>query len=82
MATHEHLSKPDAKGAERAAQSGPKVARTQAQVALNLQRTAGNRSAARMLARFKPHPDPEHKEEVVPDSAWEGLMKFSPPKPK
>ena len=83
MATHDHAAKPGAKDAPRAATpGGPKVARTQAQVALNLQQAAGNRAAARMLSRFKAHPDPEHKEEMVPDVAWEGIMKFAPPKPK
>ena len=82
MATHEHSAHTPAKPAERTAGADRKVARSPAQIALNLQKSAGNRAAARTLARFKAHPDPEHKEELVPDAAWEGIMKFDPPKPK
>lgn len=82
MATHESISKQDAASAERATKDGPKVARTPAEVAINLQKTAGNRAVSRMLARAKAHPDPEHKEEMVPDRVFDGIMKFNPPKPK
>lgn len=48
--------------------------------ALALQRTAGNRAATRVLARWVKHPDPEKKGVVVPDVAAAEYNRFNPPK--
>jgi hypothetical protein len=48
--------------------------------ALALQRTAGNRAAARTLARYVKHPDPEQKGVMVPDISAEEFTRFNPPK--
>jgi hypothetical protein len=54
---------------------GPSPAR-----ALALQRAAGNRAAARVLARWINHPDPEQKGVMVPDSVAEDYTRLNPPK--
>jgi hypothetical protein len=48
--------------------------------ALALQRSAGNRAAARVLARWTKHPDPEQKGVMVPDSSAAEYAHFNPPK--
>jgi hypothetical protein len=62
-----------ARPAPSAPRSGP-VAR-----ALALQRLAGNRAAARVLARWTAHPDAEKKGVMVPDAAAEDYTRFNPP---
>jgi hypothetical protein len=54
---------------------GPSPAR-----ALALQRAAGNRAAARVLARWTTHPDPEQKGVMVPDSVAAEYTRLNPPK--
>lgn len=48
--------------------------------ALALQRSAGNRAAARTLARWAKHPDAEKKGVMVPDIVAAEFMRFNPPK--
>ena len=48
--------------------------------ALAVQRSAGNRAAGRILARWIKHPDPEQKGVMVPDSSAEDFERFNPPK--
>jgi hypothetical protein len=48
--------------------------------ALALQRSAGNRAAARELARWAKHPDPEQKGVMVPDSSAAEYTRLNPPK--
>ena len=48
--------------------------------ALALQRTAGNRATAGVLARWIKHPDAEKKGVVVPDVAAAEYNHFNPPK--
>lgn len=48
--------------------------------ALALQRSAGNRAAGRMLARWTKHPDSEQKGVMVPDSSAAEYTHFNPPK--
>jgi hypothetical protein len=68
------------------AQSAPAAARpaapakTTAARALALQRSAGNRAARRVLARWTKHPDPEQKGVMVPDSSASAYGYFNPPK--
>jgi hypothetical protein len=50
------------------------------QAALQLQRAIGNRSTARLLARWTKHPDPEKKGVFVADAAAEDFVRFNPPK--
>ena len=57
-------------------------ARTLPQRALALQRLAGNRAAARVLARWVKHPDPDKKGVMVPDVAAEDHARFNPPQNK
>jgi hypothetical protein len=59
----------------RARNGGPSPAR-----ALTVQRSAGNRAAGRILARWVKHPDPKQKGVVVPDSTAEEFTRFNPPK--
>ncbi|HEY5141894.1 MAG TPA: hypothetical protein VII98_00160 [Solirubrobacteraceae bacterium] len=47
---------------------------------LRLQRLAGNRATARMLARWTRHPDADKKGVVVPDVVAEEFDRFNPPK--
>lgn len=54
-------------------------ARTLPERAQALQRLAGNRAAARILARWVKHPDPEKKGVMVPDVAAEDYERFNPP---
>jgi hypothetical protein len=51
-----------------------------AAAALALQRSAGNRVAGRMLARWQAHPDKEQKGVTVPDSVFDAYTHFNPPK--
>jgi hypothetical protein len=51
-----------------------------ARAALQLQRAIGNRSTARLLARWAKHPDPEKKGVFVADAAAEDFTRFNPPK--
>jgi hypothetical protein len=48
--------------------------------ALALQRAAGNRAAAAVLARWTKHPDPEQKGVMVPDSVADEFLRSNPPK--
>jgi hypothetical protein len=48
--------------------------------ALALQRLAGNRAAARVLARWTKHPDAEKKGVMVPDVVAVEFEHFNPPK--
>ena len=48
--------------------------------ALALQRLAGNRAAARVLARWLKHPDAEKKGVMVPDVVAAEFEHFNPPK--
>jgi hypothetical protein len=48
--------------------------------ALALQRSAGNRAASRVLARWTKHPDAEQKGVMVPDSSAAEYTHFNPPK--
>ena len=48
--------------------------------ALALQRSAGNKAAGRMLARWAVHPDKEQKGVMVPDSSAAEYIHFNPPK--
>ena len=48
--------------------------------AIALQRAAGNRAAARVLARWINHPDQKKKGVVVPDVVAEEYTRFNPPK--
>jgi hypothetical protein len=61
-------------------QPAPRVATGPHARALALQRTAGNRVARRILARWVKHPDPEQKGVMVPDSTAEEYIRFNPPK--
>jgi hypothetical protein len=47
-----------------------------------LQRAAGNRAAARVLARWTKHPDPDKKGVMVPDVVAEEFARFNPPQNK
>lgn len=53
---------------------------TMAARALALQRSAGNKAAGRMLARWAVHPDKEQKGVMVPDSSAAEYVHFNPPK--
>ena len=53
---------------------------TMAARALALQRSAGNRAAGRVLARWAAHPDKEQKGVMVPDSSAAEYVHFNPPK--
>jgi hypothetical protein len=53
---------------------------TMAARALALQRSAGNKAAGRMLARWAVHPDKEQKGVMVPDSSAADYVHFNPPK--
>lgn len=48
--------------------------------ALYLQRAAGNRAAARTLARWTNHPDPSKKGVLLPDVVADEYLRFNPPK--
>jgi hypothetical protein len=48
--------------------------------ALALQRSAGNKAAGRVLARWAVHPDKEQKGVMVPDSSAAEHIHFNPPK--
>lgn len=61
--------------ARRATARGPHAA-----AAIALQRAAGNRAAARVLARWIKHPDQEKKGVVVPDVVAAEYNRFNPPK--
>jgi hypothetical protein len=50
--------------------------------ALALQRAAGNRAAARVLARWVKHPDEEKKGVMVPDAVASEFLKANPPSNK
>lgn len=66
-----------------AARGGPAARSTvlgRRAAALALQRTAGNRATAGVLARWIKHPDPEKKGVVVPDVAAAEYNRFNPPK--
>lgn len=52
-------------------------ARTSA--ALSLQRAAGNRATARILARWTNHPDATKKGVTVPDVVAADYLRFNPP---
>jgi hypothetical protein len=65
--------RPTARAPARALQGAPARA-------LALQRTAGNRVARRVLARWTKHPDAEQKGVMVPDSSAEEYGRFNPPK--
>jgi hypothetical protein len=77
-------------GHDRAGQEAPVAARgvpsgrapTLPERALALQRLAGNRAAARILARWVKHPDPDKKGVMVPDVAAEDYARFNPPQNK
>jgi hypothetical protein len=47
-----------------------------------LQRAAGNRAAARVLARWVKHPDADKKGVMVPDVVAEDFARFNPPQNK
>jgi hypothetical protein len=47
--------------------------------ALALQRAVGNRAAARVLARWAPHPDKEKKGMFMTDAAAAEYNRFNPP---
>jgi hypothetical protein len=48
--------------------------------ALALQRSAGNKAAGRVLARWAAHPDKEQKGVMVADSSAAEYTHFNPPK--
>ncbi len=48
--------------------------------ALALQRLAGNRAAARTLARWTPHPDQDKRGVMLPDTVAGEFLRFNPPK--
>jgi hypothetical protein len=64
---------PEASRADRPPASAPAVR------SLALQRLAGNRAAARVLARWTKHPDPEQKGVMVPDVVATELSRLNPP---
>jgi hypothetical protein len=53
---------------------------TMAARALALQRSAGNKAAGRVLARWAAHPDKEQKGVMVADSSAAEYTHFNPPK--
>jgi hypothetical protein len=59
----------------------PRVAPVAARAAA-LQRAAGNRAAARVLARWVKHPDGDKKGVMVPDVVAEDFTRFNPPQNK
>jgi hypothetical protein len=72
--------RPAAAASERPAIGGPKASASgSAAQALALQRAAGNRAAARFLARWTAHPDNEKKGVMLQDSAAAELLRFNPP---
>jgi hypothetical protein len=50
--------------------------------ALALQRTAGNRATARVLARWVKHPDEEKKGVMVPEVVASDFLSLNPPSNK
>jgi hypothetical protein len=72
--------RPGAAGRARPASPAQAAApRTAAARALALQRSVGNRGAARLLARWTKHPDPEKKGVMLPDASATELEHFNPP---
>jgi hypothetical protein len=70
----------EAKRSEAPARPSAGPPATVAARALALQRSAGNRAAARVLARWTKHPDAEQKGVMVPDSSAAEYTRFNPPK--
>jgi len=68
------VTRPPAPGAS-ARRPGPSPAQ-----ALALQRLAGNRAAARTLARWTPHPDKDKKGVMLPDAVADEFWRYNPPK--
>lgn len=80
MRTTEKKAQPvPARPPEKGQTSEASGARPTAEQALRLQRLAGNRAAARVLARWAAHPDPEKKGVMVPDAAASEYARFNPP---
>ena len=74
-ATKPAQAKPAATPGASARHAGPSPAQ-----ALSLQRMAGNRAAARTLARWTAHPDQDKKGVVLPDVVAQEFVRFNPPK--
>jgi hypothetical protein len=77
----EHAARPVAETRSLAAGSAPRSGGLIARAAA-LQRAAGNRATARVLARWVKHPDPDKKGVMVPDVVAEDLARFNPPQNK
>jgi hypothetical protein len=79
----EQASRPTAAPAQAPAPvSSPRRAGPSPAQALRLQRAAGNRAAARFLARWVKHPDADKKGVMVPDVVAEDFTHFNPPQNK
>jgi hypothetical protein len=68
------------KAPEAAARAPASKPSTMAARAIALQRSAGNRAAGRVLARWAAHPDKEQKGVMVADSSAAEYTRFNPPK--
>lgn len=77
----EHAAPPVAKTRLPAPAPAPSTGGLVARVAA-LQRAAGNRTAARMLARWVKHPDADKKGVMVPDVVADDFARFNPPQNK
>jgi len=78
---HEQRSR-DVREPSAAPIASPRGGRATPEQALALQRLAGNRVTARILARWVKHPDPAKKGVMVPDVAAEDFERFNPPQNK
>jgi hypothetical protein len=74
-----HVPARDQPASETAAPARTAPPRTTAARAVALQRSAGNRAARRVLARWTKHPDPEQKGVMVPDVSAAEYGRFNPP---
>ena len=85
MADRARADEPAAEGARRhtpdATNAPARVARSAAPAAaaLALQRAAGNRAAARAIARWAAHPDKDKKGQFMTDGMAESWNRFNPP---
>jgi hypothetical protein len=68
------------KGPEAPVRASASKPKTMVARAIALQRSAGNRAAGRMLARWTAHPDKEQKGVMVADSSAAEYARFNPPK--
>jgi hypothetical protein len=71
---------PDAPSPGPARATPARTPRSPATAVLALQRSAGNRAAGRVLARYVKHPDKEKKGIMVPDVSAKEYDYFNPPK--